>query len=77
MLNRYELGSEEDDMDAVRRKATALSPRFHVMLVRCRAQGTVMCAIAPVVALLVRCWGQGTAAWESRRQRRAATQLPP
>lgn len=33
-LDRYELGSEEDDMDAVRRKATALTPRFHVMLVR-------------------------------------------
>lgn len=32
-LSRYELGSEEDDMDAVRRKATALTPRFHVMLV--------------------------------------------
>ena len=40
---RYELGSEEDDMDAVRRKATALTPRFHVMLVRCWGQGKVMC----------------------------------
>lgn len=33
LICRYELGSEEDDMDAVRRKATALTPRFHVMLV--------------------------------------------
>jgi SNF2 family DNA or RNA helicase len=32
MIRKYELGSEEDDMDAVRRKATALTPRFHVML---------------------------------------------
>ena len=30
---RYELGSEEDDMEAVRRRQTSLIPRFHVMLV--------------------------------------------
>lgn len=29
---RYELGSEEDGMEAARQKTSALIPRFHVML---------------------------------------------
>lgn len=38
---RYELGSEDDDLDAFRRsKNPSLKPRFHVMLVG----GTSRCA---------------------------------
>ena len=32
VLCRYELGSEEDGLDAARRKQTSLLPRFHVLL---------------------------------------------